>query len=73
MTMEEFYNQVGEIVLRVSKEYSILAWSAEDWEQEGYIFLYNLLLNRPYLLRFGQEFCGEYERAFSSHIRKLVG
>ena len=72
MTMEKVFGQVGKIVLRVSKEYPILAWSAEDWEQEGYIFLYHFLFNRPYLLRFGDEFCGEYEGAFRSHIEELV-
>ena len=70
MTMEKVYGMVEGIVERVGQEYLFWGWSAKDWEQEGYLFMYNLILKRPYLLHRPWEFCEEYERTFREYVER---
>ena len=66
--MEIFYKTIEKSVKKVSQEYPISGWTTEDWEQESYIFMYNLLLNHPYLSQQYQEFCKVYDNEFRKYI-----
>ena len=66
------YEKVRGIVLRCRKDYYLYGWEISDWEQEGMLVLYRLLLEHPEFVRDDTDLYRYYKTKFRNHIVDLV-
>ncbi|MBM7643799.1 sigma-70 family RNA polymerase sigma factor [Streptococcus loxodontisalivarius] len=68
----KYYSRVRPIVLKLRKEYSLKLWELEDWEQEGQIILYQLLIKNTEVISDSRKLFVFFKTKFSNYVKDQI-
>ena len=72
MEFNELYKKVRPIILKAYQHYYIKLWEKDDWEQEGRLLLYQLLLKEPSLTTDQSRLYCYFKVQFQNHIKDEI-
>ena len=70
--IEQVYEYVRTIVLKMYHHYHVQLWDLNDWEQEGMFVLYRLIKEKPEIVKNLRTLLTYFKTAFDNHIKDVI-